>query len=965
MRRGMLKLYSSVTIAALAFTLSPAAAVNAIGGNNEISLVSATDGGSLTATLECGGVDLITAQDPVISYGDTLICDLNWEIPDGFALTTDDVLVYNLPDVISFEQKTGDILNGSQDIGDYEIAGNQIRLNYTSEDFCAEDSRHGHLAFAGSIENDPNGGRDPADVRISFEGVADITVHIVPPATTASLAVDKVFHVVDEANHIYSCRIPVTAHGDQTNIVVRDTMWPGMELYGGMPVIYSDSSYNTVFSDHTGFAMEAGDGRSFSTTINNLADGQTVYVYYQVQVRDEMYNYATATDYINGTTGASDYYPNGYEGTVTNKVSVNSDQVPTPAVKLTAIYGAGYSFMKWRSAPYGDELTYGYIRWQLYVNKITNDNIREGYIIDTLPQNNSFDPANVIVYSGDEGYASFNAADQVTISTSVNDQGRTVVRFDFTDEFITNLRSVNNGIYIEYLTHVDSQTQETVHYENTASLYYNGMFDSTRADSIDYTKPAEVDKVGIYNASTAPYANYTVSVNPASLDLDPNSDSLTFTDTMGSALDLVTDSVVVKDIRGNVIPNDTLTYDPATHTFTLTLNDQQAYIVTYSAAVNLVSGSTLDDTNATNTCALTGVVTSGEDGTVVIRSRVYDNSASSSSVIGAATLNIVKHDENDAADLLAGAEFSVQTAVLSGSNVTSVNDFTTGTTDASGRISINNIVRGTCYMITETAAPSGYQLDGSPRFIIFSDSSSASYPSSVTYNGTTYSVEVISNTRASYDMYIANAETATNSQPEPTEPSEPTQTSETSAPTESTQPSESSTSATSETTVPTETTVPSESSTPTETAAPSETTSATTVAPSETTTAATTTPSVDAAVATTTTSETVATTPSVDAAAATTTTATADPVAEATTAAPSGSVLGAARETDPTTVPSESSASETTAAPEATPTPAVTGTSVASTGEAPSHTILIGTAVIAAASLCFVFYVRKSKKETN
>ena len=54
--------------------------------------------------------------------------------------------------------------------------------------------------------------------------------------------------------------------------------------------------------------------------------------------------------------------------------------------------------------PYGDELTYGYIRWQLYVNKITNDNIREGYIIDTLPQNNSFDPANVIVYSGDEGY---------------------------------------------------------------------------------------------------------------------------------------------------------------------------------------------------------------------------------------------------------------------------------------------------------------------------------------------------------------------------------------------------------------------------------------------------------------------------------------------------------------------------------------------------------------------------------
>ncbi|MCR5530208.1 MAG: hypothetical protein K6F49_13435 [Saccharofermentans sp.] len=941
MKRGMLKLYSSITVAAMAFTLSPAAAVNAIGGDNEISLVTATDGGSLTATLECGGVDLINTQDPTISYGDTLICDLNWEIPDGFTLTTSDVLVYNLPDIISFEQKTGDIMNGNDDIGDYEIVGHQIRLNYTSEDFCAEDSRHGHLAFAGSIESDPNGGRDPADVDISFEGIADITVHIVPPTTTASLAVDKVFHVQDDSAHIYTCTIPVTAHGDQTNIVVRDTMWPGMELYGGMPVIYTDSGLdpNSVFTDHTGFAMEAGDGRSFSTTINNLSDGQTVYVSYRVQVRDEMYDYDQATAFINGLSNANDYYPNGYEGTVTNKVSVNSDQVPTPVVKLTAIYGSGYSFMKWRSAPYGDELTYGYIRWQLYVNKITNDTISEGYIVDTLPQNNSFDPANVIVYSGDPGYASFNAADQVTITTSVNDQGRTVVRFDFTPEFIANLKAVNNGIYIEYLTHVDSQTQETVHYENTASLYYNGVYNSTRADSIDYTKPAEVDKVGIYNASTAPYANYTVSVNPAAMDLDPNSDSLTFTDTMGSALDLVTGSVVVKDIYGNVIPNDTLTYDPATHTFTLTLNDQQAYIVTYSAAVNLVAGSTLDDTNATNTCALTGVVTSGEDGTVVIRSRVYDNSASSSSVIGAATLNIIKHDDDSTAEVLSGAQFSVQTAALSGSNVTTVSDFTSATTDASGRISINNIARGTCYMITETDAPSGYQLDDAPRFIIFSESSNSTYPSTVTYNGSTYSVEVISNTRASYDLYIANSEIVTGSNPQPTQPTE--------------------------TSAPTETTQPSETSTPTQTAAPSETTAAPSA--TTTTTETTTTPSVDATAATT--AATTATEPSVDASAATRpTTTTTTTTAPSETTAPAPSILGASRvqneEADPTTASSEETT--TTTAPAATPTAAPSGTSsTPSTGESGNATVLVGTIVIAAAALCFVFYVRKSKKEHN
>ena len=88
------------------------------------------------------------------------------------------------------------------------------------------------------------------------------------------------------------------------------------------------------------------------------------------------------------------------------------------------------------------------------------------------------------------------------------------------------------------------------------------------------------------------------------------------------------------------------------------------------------------------------------------------------------------------------------------------------------------------------------------------------------------------------------------------------------------------------------------------------------------------------------------------------------PTTAATTVA-DPAVLGASRalaeETDPS-VTSES-ATDTTAAPTATPTPAVSG-SVASTGEAASHTVLIGTVIIAAAALCFVFYVRKEKKHS-
>ena len=185
MRKGMLKLYSAITVTAMAISLSPMSPVIALGGDHEVSLVTATANGSLGATLECGGEDLITAAEPAITYGDQLICDLNWAFPNGFELTTDDILVYTLPEVITFEQKTGDIMNGSRDIGDYEIVGNKIRLNYTDPDFCAEESRQGHLAFSGSVERNPDGTTDPADIPFTFEGIADITVHVEPPVSGA------------------------------------------------------------------------------------------------------------------------------------------------------------------------------------------------------------------------------------------------------------------------------------------------------------------------------------------------------------------------------------------------------------------------------------------------------------------------------------------------------------------------------------------------------------------------------------------------------------------------------------------------------------------------------------------------------------------------------------------------------------------------------------------------------------
>lgn len=946
MRERMTRFCAAIIVMAMTFALIPLRAVYAIGGSNEIALTTATTGGSLTGTLTCGGQDLLTAADPTITYGDEIICELDWSIPDGFALTTDDILVYDLPSVMDFEQKSGPIVNGSDVIGDYEIVGNQIRLNYTSADFCAEHERHGHLAFSGSVEKNPAGTTEPDDILISFEGIADITVHVVPPVSGAYLTVDKIFTPVDETNHIYSCRIPITATGDQTNIKVSDTMWPGMELYGGFPVIYSDSDYNNVFSDHTAFAFDGGDNRTFSCTIDSLADGQTVYMLYQVQVNDAMYDSAAGNQFVedNNYTGDGNYYPWGYEGTVSNRVTVTSDEAQQPATKTTEIYASGYSFVKWYARPVGTELDRGVLRWQLFVNRI-NDSVSSGYIIDTLPDNNSFMPDSIWVYSGDDEVL-LNASDYVTATTTVTASGETEVRFDFSEELLSKLRTVNTGMYIEYTTHVDSQTATEEHYTNTARLYYNNSLNSERAADTYYTKPAELEKVGTYNASTAPYANYTVYVNPAAMDLDPNNDTLTFTDTMGSALDLDTSSIRVNGVAPSA---DSMTYDPATHTFTIDLQDSTAYVVTYSAIVNLAPGSTLDDTNAVNTCALTGVVTNGGDGTFTINSRVYNNSASSSSIIGQVTLNVVKHDDTSTTSLLAGATFELSEAALNGNEVTSVTSVSSHTTDADGRIDFNSLTKGVCYMITETDAPDGYQLDQTPHFVIFAENSRSTYPATISYNGTVYNVEIIASTRASYDMYISNTAETTPAETTPAETT-PSETSATTSESTTTTTSESTTVTTSESTTTTTSESTSESTTTTISATSRETTTATTT--SESTAA-----SVDAITATTTT------------AAATTTTTESDPAvagavqtSATTTTEASARVAGAAR------IANEASETTTTSAEAdptatATPTPASSGSSTVSTGESQSVFMIAGSALLILAAFFFITYVRKAKEE--
>ena len=791
MRRKFVAFFTSIMFILASVPFVKTTGVRAA-SSTPLNEATALTGGNLSASLTVGGVEI--DNNSTIHYGDTIVCTLRWALPnnDIFELYPGDSLTYELPDNMDFVGKSGNILDGDNILGTYSISGHTITITYTDSKFCGNQDRIGNLSFYGSIESDPNPAEAPDPIKITFKGARDFNLLVDDNPIDAKLTVNKVFRVVDNVNHIYSCVIPITATGDQTNIEVMDTMWPGMSLKS-TPKVYTTNppTDETLFTDCSAFEDDGGDGHTFVGTIYHLENDQTVYLYYLVEVMDEMFDEDAATQFIkdNGYNTPGNYYEDGYNGTIPNRVTVKSTQVPTPVQRTTDIYGSGYNMEKWRAefeidkATGINELDLGYIRWQLYINPITDQKVTSGYIIDTLPENTTVDENSFFLH--DAGWHEMPFSEYVSYEIYTKD-GKKMIRFDFTSKMIADLKVSTESFYIEYRTHMDKQTDDMFEYVNRATLFYNDKELDNRVGRWENKKPSELAKYVKYDQTIAPYAEYTILVNPMAMDLDPNSDDLILSDTLGSALDVDLDSILVND---QAAAPGSVNFSSEDRTFTIKLKDSTRYSITYRARVNLVKDSPLNEGNANNVCELVGVITNGDENSACLKGKVYESSAGSSSRIGYATLNVVKHDKDSTGTLLSGAIFSVSSATLNGQTVTGTTSIGSGTTGSNGKTTFNDLERGTCYLFIETQAPEGYELDGTPFFVIFAADATTAYPSTVTYNGKDYEVMVVDFTKYTADKYVANALETTTDPSDPSESSDPssseTSSTETQAPSES------------------------------------------------------------------------------------------------------------------------------------------------------------------------------------
>lgn len=316
--------------------------------------------------------------------------------------------------------------------------------------------------------------------------------------------------------------------------------------------------------------------------------------------------------------------------------------------------------------------------------------------------------------------------------------------------------TTSEGLQIVYDTRIDAlKAQEGYHeYTNKAHISVDGNDQTDQSYTLGMNTPKLVSKQGTYNESTAPNVNYTVKINPGAQTLN-NGKALTLTDTLGSALDLRMDSILIADsASGKQINGATWSYEPNSKKLVFFIPDKRAVTITYKATVQLKAGETIEGTVGRNEISLEGVDASkGSDASTVTGTV---KTAQGGMTFDSNTLQIYKYIDGDTGRPGANAMFEVQevnvdltkcstAAETAGKKTCSgtvgktvMNNLTTGTTGYSSQVQLN---ADHIYKVTELVAPgekadttdSAYE-KAKPLYVVFPGNDARSADSK-TYNG--------------------------------------------------------------------------------------------------------------------------------------------------------------------------------------------------------------------------------------
>lgn len=502
------------------------------------------------------------------------------------------------------------------------------------------------------------------------------------------------------------------------------------------------SAYSIMPTDH-----------GFTIMFKHLDANQTVYVAYQSTVKDGV----TAETVYN--TAESKHK------TATASHTHQGDNLKKEAVNQ---YWDEYGYGQTANAA-------GVLRWLLTVHDLP-EKAQSVTISDSLPENTMFVPGSVKAVSP-------NAKTTTLSGVSAKDNGNGTVTFTISPGTAAfKQATTSEGLQIVYDTRVDAlKAQEGYHeYTNTAHISVDGNDQTDQSYKLGMNTPKLVSKQGTYNESTAPNVNYTVKINPGAQTLN-NGKALTLTDTLGSALDLRMDSILIADsASGKQINGATWSYEPNSKKLVFFIPDKQAVTITYKATVQLKAGETIEGAVGRNEILLEGVDASKGSDVSTVTGTV--KTAQGGMTFDSNTLQIYKYIDGDTGRPGANAMFEVQevnvdltkcstAAETTGKKTCSgtvgvpvMNNLTTGTTGYSSQVQLN---ADRIYKVTELVAPgekadttnSAYE-KAKPLYVVFPGNDARSADSK-TYNGKYDNLVISDNKGGSGSLTVAVANNAT------------------------------------------------------------------------------------------------------------------------------------------------------------------------------------------------------------
>ncbi|MBQ8199315.1 MAG: hypothetical protein IJZ76_07810 [Lachnospiraceae bacterium] len=289
-------------------------------------------------------------------------------------------------------------------------------------------------------------------------------------------------------------------------------------------------------------------------------------------------------------------------------------------------------------------------------------------------------------------------------------------------------------------------------FTNTASGTYDGAPIGNASCDVTMEPEQIVYKTGNYNPNTAPYVEYEVQINEDRLNLLPGAgDTLTATDTLGSALSYDISSIVVEKYNFGAYTWEPLTecrytYNDQTNSLIFTKLPDETWIrIRYKARVNVAYNERLEGEEATNSFSLDGTTSeavSAEKGFSVV---AIKPSGWATSQEGQIELYKFKTEDGQMS-YLNGAVFQLRRVKYNESTGQMVDDIgletdvdynggnpviKTGiTVSENGLVTIGGLSYARIYALEETQAPTGYAKRTEPYYFVLAGTSAALPPES-------------------------------------------------------------------------------------------------------------------------------------------------------------------------------------------------------------------------------------------